>query len=272
MSRVCGLLAALILISALSTHSAAAQESMDVVYLKDGSRYAGVIVELVPEKSVKFRAANGVIYVFDWARVERITKETVDPSGEPAPEGLESWYMLWGLGVAFNTYPTEMQSVLDTYVNEYGASHYPLAIEALGFYWPLGNQRTIVGAIMTGSADRYSFYLPYSGGERAVQVNLYLLSASAMHSFGEVPGDGVLLRADVGLAFSSVGSGDVSQGGGAGMGLLLGAGYGVPVSDETRLLFLAGYSYKSLKEVRIGGVEKPGKSFHTVSLTLEVLL
>jgi hypothetical protein len=271
-ARPCLLLTSL-LFSALVIQTAAAQEELDVIYLKDGSRYAGSIVELKPNQSVTFRTTNGMVYVFDWARIDRIAKEKVDASGAPAPEGLESWYMYAALGAAFNSYPSTLQSELDGYVKEYDASHLPLAIEILGFYWPLGDHQTILGFVLSGSADRYTFTHPFisTNTEASVQVNQYLFSGSIMHFWGEVPGDGVFLRADAGVAGISRSGNFVASSTSFGVGFLAGAGYGLPVSDETRLLFQASYSYKSASEIRIGSPEGEAKAYQSFSLTVGVL-
>ena len=47
----------------------------EVVYLKNGSIVRGVIVEQVPNKSLKIQTADGNLFVFDMDKVERITKE-----------------------------------------------------------------------------------------------------------------------------------------------------------------------------------------------------
>ncbi len=52
-----------------------AAEMQEVVYLKNGSVIRGVILELVPEKSVKIQTADGNIFVYQMSEVQKITKE-----------------------------------------------------------------------------------------------------------------------------------------------------------------------------------------------------
>lgn len=47
----------------------------EVVYLKNGSIIRGVIVEQIPNKSLKIETADGNLFVFDMDEIEKITKE-----------------------------------------------------------------------------------------------------------------------------------------------------------------------------------------------------
>lgn len=47
----------------------------EVVYLKNGSIVRGVIIEQVPNKSLKIETADGSLFVFEMNEVEKITKE-----------------------------------------------------------------------------------------------------------------------------------------------------------------------------------------------------
>ena len=56
-----------------------AQSNMqDVIYLKDGSIYKGVIVEQVPNVSYKIESKDGNVYAVQVGEVEKITKEKVE--------------------------------------------------------------------------------------------------------------------------------------------------------------------------------------------------
>jgi TM2 domain-containing membrane protein YozV len=57
-------------------------EQQDVVYLKNGSIIRGVIIEQIPEESVKIRTADGSVFVYQMSEVERITKEA-PVAGQP---------------------------------------------------------------------------------------------------------------------------------------------------------------------------------------------
>lgn len=66
----------LFLVCVVSTMFASAQSDWkEVVYLKNGSIVRGVIIEQVPNVSLKIQTADGSLFVFDFADVEKITKE-----------------------------------------------------------------------------------------------------------------------------------------------------------------------------------------------------
>lgn len=52
-----------------------AQTTVDVVYLKNGSVIRGMIIEQVPNASLKIQTKDGSVFVYAIAEVERITKE-----------------------------------------------------------------------------------------------------------------------------------------------------------------------------------------------------
>lgn len=57
-----------------------AQSYQEVVYLKNGSVVRGVIIEQIPEQSLKIQTADGSIFAYKMSEVEKITKETVGKS------------------------------------------------------------------------------------------------------------------------------------------------------------------------------------------------
>ena len=54
---------------------AAAQNYQEVVYLKNGSVIRGMIIEQIPNQSVKIQTSDGNIFVYQISEVEKITKE-----------------------------------------------------------------------------------------------------------------------------------------------------------------------------------------------------
>ena len=56
-----------------------AQEHVDIVYLKDGSRIVGLIIEQIPNKSIRIRTEGGSEFVYTLDKIERITKEVRGP-------------------------------------------------------------------------------------------------------------------------------------------------------------------------------------------------
>lgn len=52
-----------------------AQSYKEVVYLKNGSIINGIVIEQIPNESLKLQTADGSIYVYKMSEVEKITKE-----------------------------------------------------------------------------------------------------------------------------------------------------------------------------------------------------
>jgi hypothetical protein len=65
----------ILLILLLGVSSSFAQEYEDVIYLKDGGVRRGLILEQVPNKSVKLKTSYGEIFVIKWSEISRIVKE-----------------------------------------------------------------------------------------------------------------------------------------------------------------------------------------------------
>jgi hypothetical protein len=61
----------------------------DVVYLKNGSAIRGVIIEQVPNQSLKIKTADGSIFVYNISDVEKIAKEELEAI-EPATKSVYS--------------------------------------------------------------------------------------------------------------------------------------------------------------------------------------
>lgn len=55
--------------------TANAQDYEDVVYLKNGSAIRGVIIEQVPNQSLKIQTDDGSVYVYNFSDIEKMTKE-----------------------------------------------------------------------------------------------------------------------------------------------------------------------------------------------------
>jgi hypothetical protein len=153
----------------------------------------------------------------------------------------EDWYTYWSIGMASHDYPAGLGSLLDTIESLPGVDRTEIGIDMLGFYWPQAENR-LLGFVISGSAD--SFEGPFS----TMQINHYLYGVSGMKFFGQEIGDGFFVRGDVGLArivitdgFSTTATSDT------GFGYLLGAGYALPVSSESRILFGVNFSDKQVE-------------------------
>ncbi|MDR1197633.1 MAG: hypothetical protein LBK94_01280 [Prevotellaceae bacterium] len=68
----------LLIIAALISTVAFSQAGYkDVVYLKNGSIIHGIIVEQIPNKSVKIQTADNNVFVFQMDEIEKLTKEEI---------------------------------------------------------------------------------------------------------------------------------------------------------------------------------------------------
>jgi hypothetical protein len=67
----------------------------------------------------------------------------------------EDWYTFWSFGFANHQYAEPFESAMDRLEALPGVSRTEIAIDMLGFYWPVGDQsKTIAGFVINGSADR----------------------------------------------------------------------------------------------------------------------
>ena len=51
-------------------------DTIDVVYLKNGSIIRGMVIETIPNETIKIRTSDGSIFVYSLDEVEKITKES----------------------------------------------------------------------------------------------------------------------------------------------------------------------------------------------------
>ena len=110
----------------LVLHSSAhAQATVDVVYLKNGSVIRGMIIEQVPNESLKIQTRDGSVFVYAISEVEKITKEEdratpeargVQRSAQPS-EYVRSGFVnttSLGIGLGVGNYSGTVQSTLGT--------------------------------------------------------------------------------------------------------------------------------------------------------------
>lgn len=74
------LLLCFILLLGFSTYSSAQNDYTEVVYLKDGSIIRGIIIEQVPNASLKIKTADDSIFAYPMENVIKITKEKKENS------------------------------------------------------------------------------------------------------------------------------------------------------------------------------------------------
>lgn len=63
--------------------SLAAQEYIDVVYLKNGGRIRGIIIENIPNEKVKIQTSDGSIFVYKYEEIEKFTREESQKTVKP---------------------------------------------------------------------------------------------------------------------------------------------------------------------------------------------
>jgi hypothetical protein len=73
MKRNVFLILGIVVLSVLGSNVFA--DTVDVVYLKNGSIIRGMVVETIPNETVKIRTSDGSIFVYSLDEVEKITKE-----------------------------------------------------------------------------------------------------------------------------------------------------------------------------------------------------
>lgn len=168
-------------------------------------------------------------------------------SASQAIASQEKWYSYWSIGISDNTYPSDLQSTFDL-AEDSELDRSEIAIDFVGFYWPIGNSNTIHGFVINGTSDTLS----RNGNEPELSFNTYLYSYSVMSYFGQEPGDGFYLRGDIGLAKgittvdSSISS--FSSDSDWGNGFLFGVGYGIPVSSGSRVIIGLNRTSKTIED------------------------
>jgi len=154
---------------------------------------------------------------------------------------VESWYTYWAIGSANHIHPESSSVVFDNPNPIF--RQFQFSFDGFGFYWPLPTQKTILGIANSSSTD----ILSNNAGTSTLSLTLSSFNLSGMHFFGTEPGEGFYLRAEAGLAvtnFDRTASGVVaaSYESDVGLGTLVGAGYGIKVSEESRVLFGVSYA------------------------------
>lgn len=67
----------LILFTLCTTMSFGQSNSQDVVYLKNGTIIRGVIIELIPNKSIKIETADRSVFVYQMDEIEKVIKRSI---------------------------------------------------------------------------------------------------------------------------------------------------------------------------------------------------
>ena len=161
-------------------------------------------------------------------------------STKNAKNKLETWYTLWGLGYSNISYPKEWEDILNNVEDDPRVEKASIAIDMLGFYWPK-NEQTLFGGIINGFADRYEL------DQEHIQINNYIYSFSVIHFLNNRIGQGPFFRGDIGASRIVVQMSDYeTEASTWGVGGLLGLGVGIPITQGTRILFSATYTFRKI--------------------------
>ena len=120
--------------------SFAQSEHIDVVYLKNGTIVKGMIIELIPKKSLKIKTADESVFSYEINEVEKITKEPlVKEAGSVSNgAGLKKGYTFIGeFGYQRGTMEGEMKRLKFDVINAYQINPYFSAGVGLGFRYYL---------------------------------------------------------------------------------------------------------------------------------------
>lgn len=135
------------------------QELLDVVYLKDGSKIIGTIVELLPTTSVKIRTRDGSEFVYTMDKVERIVRES--PPGESITDLRDRPY--WELGVNLGT-PAGFNLAIGKWLGRFG-----LRVSGGTLGKPVNGIQINLGYKLSDNTDR-SHSLAFMGGNSQAEA------------------------------------------------------------------------------------------------------
>lgn len=181
------------------------------------------------------------------------------------PSRNESWYIFSSVGLAPIEYAQSINESIESFTGETSMNNLGLSLDAVGIYWPLKNNKSILGGVFGLVYEKYNTQGTFSETPTTTITQWgtlkfwqYSINASFLHFFGQNVGDGIFLRGDLGIS-SFDGTLNVSytandgdlQGENQdfsyewGPSFLLGGGYSWPFSLSTRLMSTLSFSVKS---------------------------
>jgi hypothetical protein len=153
---------------------------------------------------------------------------------------IESWYTFWGAGVSNISYSGERQAEIN-YLTQKDEGSTGIHANAFGFYFPIDNN-SMYGFVIDAATTSYSTDIYFID---SITYSDSMLAFSYMNFYGSEIGDGLFYRADIGYnrafrtieySFNDNESSQDEYEFGTGASVLLAAGYGIPVSEESRVL------------------------------------
>jgi hypothetical protein len=149
---------------------------------------------------------------------------------------IKGQYSYWGVGYAHTEYSDALEFTLDN-LTAGNRSKVAGTADALGFYWPIHQNRALLGVIANGVLESNS-----GGGHHAAIVQASV-SISGMNFLNETIGSGPYIRLDAGPAvITTLSSSAQVLDNAVGIGVLAGLGYMIPLTKETSFAISGNYS------------------------------
>lgn len=165
---------------------------------------------------------------------QRLQPSLLSAMGVPASkisQG-ETWYTMWNYApLSFTTISDNLPSTLDGTAGG-------VAFELLGFYWPIYRPGLILGGVLNGFSE-----FKEAASDATSILSRSTANASALYFVGQEVGRGFFVRADAGLGISEYeyyrtrdNNNDINKSETT-PSIAVGLGGGLPLSEETRMLF-----------------------------------
>ncbi len=186
---------ALLLFALITTVSFGQSNYQDVVYLKNGSIIRGVIIEQVPNKSIKIETADRSVFVYQMDEIEKLTKEPIQgkSGGSFSNSGLQSGYKgIVELGYQIGTGDYGMDRLKLNIINGYQINPY----FSLGFGTGLRYYFDAEAALIPVFADFRANFI-----DNKISPYLSLGVGYSFDATNSFEGVGFLLNPTIGVSF-----------------------------------------------------------------------
>lgn len=190
-------------------------------------------------------------------------------SSDGLPTINESWYTLWGLGFSGASYSGDLGDAYEKLADTPGVDENSgVALDLLGFYWPLAGHKTMIGFVINGSSSSVDDNL----GDK-LTLTTSQISFSTHHFFGKNIGHGWFVRGDIGFVRGSITVLDnnitAEQSSDSKLGVLFGGGYGFSMGKETR--FLLGLYIRPIPKLKFDNITYNGNPVSELKGTITSL-
>ncbi len=183
-----------------------------------------------PDKTAAFEARGGINEKIPRSTYTQIPEEEILWKENIYPSKNESYYLYFSMGYGNITYNGSM-----SFLNP------ALDFNLFGVYWPKFNKKFLVGMIVDLAINEILIETT------TTQIYQPALSLSLEYFFGQNIGSGLFVRTDFGfgsMAYLENKSNAYVLDYSLGASFLAGLGYGIPLSQETRLLINLNYQKK----------------------------